>query len=302
MSGEHVREDGDLRRYFSQVPHLVIDDERLTRDDRALYVYYKRVAGEAGRCWQSNDTVAKRAGMSATLVKACRSRLVQFGYVTVDEQPGFPTTVAICDVWDQNMAAYTGGRVATTPIGEEPSEAGREATRGRAGRDQGAVGRRPRGGRVATPKKNPSRRNLEEEPVEEKPPTAGEVGQILADRHWIFQLYESVIGLVTGAVSAELEQLAGAYPDDWIKDAFEETRERNGRSLRYVSAILTRWASEGRRRKAVSRGPAPDDSSARAQFLRRAASPRRDRAAEARRLLEPDYSHSPMVSPDVAYS
>lgn len=66
------------------------------------------------------------------------------------------------------------------------------------------------------------------------------------ERANIFVLYEQNIGLLTPIIAEELKEAESTYPSSWIEDAFREAVRRNKRSWRYISAILKRWASEGR--------------------------------------------------------
>ena len=63
----------------------------------------------------------------------------------------------------------------------------------------------------------------------------------------IYQLYESVIGPVPGAVLAdELADAERTYPAEWIRDAFKEAAVQNARRWAYVRAILQRWRDSGK--------------------------------------------------------
>lgn len=94
----------------------------------------------------------------------------------------------------------------------------------------------------------------------------------LENRHWVLKVYEDSIGLVTPLIHERLIAVADGYPEGWVRDAFAEAKERGGKSLRYVEAILARWQTQGRRdpksnaQRAVESAP----GSARAQFLQRA--------------------------------
>jgi len=69
---------------------------------------------------------------------------------------------------------------------------------------------------------------------------------IAQDRPSIFALYEENIGLLTPLIREELIEAAHEYPERWIEEAFKIAVERNARNWRYISAILKRWAAEGR--------------------------------------------------------
>ena len=257
---ESVRDAGNLHRYFSSVPHLVVDDDRLTREDRALYLYYKRVAGENGECFQPNKTVAERSGVGVTMLKESKARLVEYGYITVAEVPGNPTVVTINDVWDKNFESYKGGRVAATPPsqGDHPLAAGR-----------------PPGGRVAaTPpsqgdhptyqekhtKKNTLRKTHEEEAPEAVVVVNGESMNV-------FKLYEHAFGFNLSPMQVEvLREMETEYPIECIAHAFESAVKANARNLRYVEAICRRHKAQGDCFKGQR---VAEEGSARAQMLAR---------------------------------
>ena len=76
-----------------------------------------------------------------------------------------------------------------------------------------------------------------------------------APRQDIFTLYEQNIGIITPLIAEELKDAEKSYPHAWIEDAMREAAVQNKRSWRYVSAILERWAQEGRDRGADRRHP-----------------------------------------------
>lgn len=61
-----------------------------------------------------------------------------------------------------------------------------------------------------------------------------------------FRLYQYNIGLLTPLVADQLRALEREYPVEWLCEAIEIAVGNNARSLRYIEAILRRWATEGR--------------------------------------------------------
>ena len=82
--------------------------------------------------------------------------------------------------------------------------------------------------------------------VEDRSEEAYEPIPSLITRDNIFSLYEQNIGMITPMIAEELKEAEKLYPQQWIKQAFEEAVMLNKRSWRYVSRILERWASEGK--------------------------------------------------------
>ncbi len=66
------------------------------------------------------------------------------------------------------------------------------------------------------------------------------------ERPNIFLLYEQNIGMVTPMLAEKLRQAEQDYPENWIRDAFSLSIERNKRSWAYISRILQEWAKHGK--------------------------------------------------------
>ena len=62
----------------------------------------------------------------------------------------------------------------------------------------------------------------------------------------IFDLYENNIGTFGPLIAQQLGEAEEDYPPTWIEDAFKLAINENKRSWAYISAILRRWAAEGR--------------------------------------------------------
>ena len=63
----------------------------------------------------------------------------------------------------------------------------------------------------------------------------------------IFALYEQNIGMLTPLIADELRDAEKNYPAEWLAEAFKEAVKANKRSWRYVSRILERWSTEGKK-------------------------------------------------------
>jgi DnaD/phage-associated family protein len=68
-----------------------------------------------------------------------------------------------------------------------------------------------------------------------------------ADQKDIFCIYEENIGLLTPMVAEELKDALMQYSEEWIRDAIREAVYANKRNWRYISRILERWLSEGKK-------------------------------------------------------
>ncbi len=62
----------------------------------------------------------------------------------------------------------------------------------------------------------------------------------------IFALYEDNIGTLAPILVEHLKEAEQLYSEDWIAEAFNIAVTQNKRSWSYISAILRRWAAEGK--------------------------------------------------------
>ena len=67
-----------------------------------------------------------------------------------------------------------------------------------------------------------------------------------SDRPNVFTWYENAFGPLTPALADTLRDAANEWPAQWLKDAFKEAVEHNGRSWAYVRTILETCREEGR--------------------------------------------------------
>lgn len=62
----------------------------------------------------------------------------------------------------------------------------------------------------------------------------------------IFVLYEQNVGTLTPLLADQLRDIEKSYPPEWVAEAFDIAVAANKRALRYISAILKRWETEGK--------------------------------------------------------
>jgi DNA replication protein len=75
----------------------------------------------------------------------------------------------------------------------------------------------------------------------------------------IFAIYEENIGMLTPMIAEELKDAMKLYPENWIADAIKEAVKQNIRKLSYITAVLERWAKEGRSDGTYKRDSKKDD-------------------------------------------
>jgi len=111
MSEEYIRDAGSERKYWTQLPNK-IDDDNLDPYEFRLYVHLKRVAGDSGRCWQNTQTLASHCRMSAGKVSQAKQALASKGLIYINtgkSDRGKPYhVITIVDIWPQNMLLYAG--------------------------------------------------------------------------------------------------------------------------------------------------------------------------------------------------
>jgi len=102
MSNYQIRDDGDPRKYYTQIPNI-IDDTKMSVHAFRLYVHLKRVAGDDGTCWQSTRTLAAACNMAMGMITKAKNELVGLGLIaiqTVKDDKGEHHEVTINDVWN----------------------------------------------------------------------------------------------------------------------------------------------------------------------------------------------------------
>jgi DnaD/phage-associated family protein len=62
----------------------------------------------------------------------------------------------------------------------------------------------------------------------------------------VFRVYEENIGALTPLVAESISATLSEHPESDVIDAIKVAVERNARSWKYVTAVLRRWAAEGR--------------------------------------------------------
>ena len=63
----------------------------------------------------------------------------------------------------------------------------------------------------------------------------------------IFAVYEQNIGMLTPMIAEELREAEKVYPEGWIGEAIKEATRQSIHKWSYISAILERWAAEGKK-------------------------------------------------------
>ncbi|HMD89445.1 MAG TPA: helix-turn-helix domain-containing protein [Anaerolineaceae bacterium] len=108
MTQYQIKDEGDLRKYFTQIPNMV-DDANLSMIAFRLYVHLKRVAGDSGTCYQSTPTLSLACKMSMGAVSKAKIELTKAGLITIvikkDNLKSYHE-ITISDIWTPNIQKY----------------------------------------------------------------------------------------------------------------------------------------------------------------------------------------------------
>jgi len=144
--------------FFSMIPHL-IDDSELSAQAKALYLHLKRVAGEDGLCWKTQDQLAEHLSFSTKTIVTAKRELIKAKVIEVklESFEGHPRHIIhLLNIWTLNERKYRQSVPKETDINvkRKPIAVPNETD----------IGSRP----VVTkntPKEEPQRIPIEEEPL-----------------------------------------------------------------------------------------------------------------------------------------
>lgn len=115
MSENYQASDkSSLHKYRTEIPNIIFD---LGLDPYALslYLHYKKVAGDHGKCFQKKSTISAETGISSTTIKDRNKVLTQprqelngKSLITITQRVDekgepLPTLVEINDIWPENF-------------------------------------------------------------------------------------------------------------------------------------------------------------------------------------------------------
>jgi hypothetical protein len=113
MSKFFIKEEGQ-HKYYAQIPNIV-DSADLSPHAIRLYLHLKRVAGDAGECYQSVRTMAKLCKMSKSAVHDAKISLVEAKFIKIENKKGGCKygyqSITILDIWEENNAAFSSSKL-----------------------------------------------------------------------------------------------------------------------------------------------------------------------------------------------
>ena len=108
MNNNYGITDNAPVNFFSMIPHLV-DDARLSPQAKTLYIHLKRVAGEDGLCWKTQDQLAKHCRFSPKTVVKAKRELIEAKVIEVKLEAfeGHPRHIIhLLNIWTENERKY----------------------------------------------------------------------------------------------------------------------------------------------------------------------------------------------------
>jgi hypothetical protein len=117
----YIQDKSSLHDFRTEIPNIVFS-LGLDPYEKALYLEYKRVAGDKGACWKSNKSLAEAVGCSirkiqSTKKKLCkkRSKLNGKSLITVvqrkrEDKGDASDIITIMDIWENNAMEFIASR------------------------------------------------------------------------------------------------------------------------------------------------------------------------------------------------
>ncbi len=96
------------RKYFAQIPNYIPDHS--TANELALYVHIKKIAGENGECFATEQTLMKKLGKGKKAFDKAVKYLISQDWITFSGKTRGKTrpinTYQINDIWEMNNNYY----------------------------------------------------------------------------------------------------------------------------------------------------------------------------------------------------
>jgi len=103
-----ILDDSNDKAYFTMVPNYILNHS--TGDEQALYMQMKKFAGEKGKCFTSQETLAKRLSWGEFKVRANIKKLLNRKWIvkagTVRGKTRPVNAYKIVDLWKMNVDYY----------------------------------------------------------------------------------------------------------------------------------------------------------------------------------------------------
>lgn len=108
MNEINVNDESGDKKYFTQIPNIILNHS--TSTDQALYLQMKRLAGEGGKCFATQETLMKKLDVGRFAYNKSLNYLLKRGWIKFEGLSGGKTrpikTYSIVDIWKQNVLEY----------------------------------------------------------------------------------------------------------------------------------------------------------------------------------------------------
>lgn len=106
-----IKDESNDKKYFTIIPNYVLNHS--TMRDREVYIQMKRIAGEKGECWISQNKLAEQCGISKKTIRISLKYLLNHNWIkklgkkkTHKKDSQGTDTYKITDIWKLNNDFY----------------------------------------------------------------------------------------------------------------------------------------------------------------------------------------------------
>lgn len=108
-----LQDNSGDKQYFTIIPNYILNHS--SQCDRDVYIQMKRIAGEKGTCWMSQQTLSKQCGISVNTLKKSLKYLLEHSWLELVGQKQIKThnrgiqqvnEYSITDLWNMNQEYY----------------------------------------------------------------------------------------------------------------------------------------------------------------------------------------------------
>lgn len=115
MSKISINDQSGDKKYFTIIPNYIYNHSTIW--DREVYCQMKRIAGENGKCWCSQEKLSKQCGISINRLKKSLKYLIEHEWikklpskkVKTFKGEQFINCYSIADLWRKNIEYYEKG-------------------------------------------------------------------------------------------------------------------------------------------------------------------------------------------------
>ncbi len=103
-----IKDESGDRKYFTQIPNMIVNHS--TAYEQSLYLIMKRIAGEQGTCFASQNYLAEKMGVDKKTVAKNITKLLKRKWIAeiapIKVRGGSVRQFVIVDLWKINLSEY----------------------------------------------------------------------------------------------------------------------------------------------------------------------------------------------------